>query len=196
MRRRRHGRRLASLTGCRPYRRVWIPIEMAGLVRRAAHNASYAPMGPLTAGLVGVARVVMVLAGVLGRRVSFPSALSGLIHDEPLGAIATIRVAPACRAAAARGARHREDRGARAHVEGTQAGHLDRPAPHAVPLDGHEPLLTAAVRVAPPAAQWPGEAHDTDVTKPFPPVFRAARPGTSIARPQTPFVSLTTNPWL
>jgi len=62
-----------------------------------------------------------------------------------------------------------------------QAGHLDRRVPAAVPLDGHEPLLvTVAVAVATAtAAQLPGEAHDTDTTPANPPLFRAARPGTS-----------------
>ena len=48
----------------------------------------------------------------------------------------------------------------------------------------------------PPALQLPADAHDTEVTLAFPPVLRAAVPGTSLAVPQVPFTSLTTNgPW-
>src|SRR5947209_2775006 len=48
----------------------------------------------------------------------------------------------------------------------------------------------------PPAAQSPAAAHDTDNTPAWPPLLRAAVPGTSIGSPQTPVVSPTTNAWL
>src|SRR5450755_981915 len=84
----------------------------------------------------------MVLAGMLGRRGPCPPALSGLAHDEPLEMTLTavVLVVPAGRAGARWGARHRADVGVPALVQGPQAGHLDRLAPAAVPLDGHEPL--------------------------------------------------------
>ena len=161
--------------------------------------------GALPTACCHFAHVVMVLAGVLGRRVHMPApALSSLAHDEPLGVTGSVGVVPASRAGAGRGARHRADRGVpplfraprpgtsiavpqtpsrstatnpcvaaeapvvpagragarrgarhRADpgvplVQGPQAGHLDRRAPDAVPLAGHEPLRgAAAVRVVP-----------------------------------------------
>ena len=48
---------------------------------------------------------------------------------------------------------------------------------------------------SPPAAQLLCEPHDTDRTWVFPPVLRAARPGTSIAVAQAPFRSATANPF-
>ena len=59
--------------------------------------------------------------------------------DAPLTA-AAVGVEPAGRAVAGRAARHRQDPGVPARVQGRQAGHLGRPAPDTVPLDGHEPL--------------------------------------------------------
>jgi hypothetical protein len=43
--------------------------------------------------------------------------------------------------------------------------------------------------------QLPAEAHATDVTPAFPPEFKAAVPGTSIAVPRRPFTWLATKPW-
>ncbi len=49
------------------------------------------------------------------------------------------------------------------------------PCPPAVPLAGHEHLLmTAPIRVTPPAAQLPAAAHDTELTL-ADPLFRAPR---------------------
>jgi hypothetical protein len=45
----------------------------------------------------------------------------------------------------------------------------------------------------PPAAQLPAELHDTEETWAAPPAFKVEEPGTSLARPQRPFRSLTTN---
>ena len=42
--------------------------------------------------------------------------------------------------------------------------------------------------------QLPAEAHDTELTPAWLPLFRAPRPGTSIAVPQRPFRSTATNP--
>src|SRR6266702_661955 len=47
----------------------------------------------------------------------------------------------------------------------------------------------------PPATQFPAGAHDTELTMAYPSLFRASRPGTLIAWPQAPLLSLTTNPW-
>ena len=68
-----------------------------------------------------------------------------LADHEPLGAMRA-PVASAGAAVARRGARHREDPGEPALVQGPQAGHLDRLAPPAVRLADHEPLLVAACR--------------------------------------------------
>jgi hypothetical protein len=46
---------------------------------------------------------------------------------------------------------------------------------------------------SPPATQFPADAHDTEVTSAPLPAFRAAVPGTSIAFPQVPLASSTTN---
>jgi hypothetical protein len=45
----------------------------------------------------------------------------------------------------------------------------------------------------PPAAQCPADGHDTEVTAAY---ASDSRPRTSIAFPQAPFRSLTTNAWL
>src|SRR6266568_4140951 len=82
-----------------------------------------------------------------------------LADHEPLLMTVAVPVKPAGRAVAPRGARHREDLGPLAFVQGPQAGHLDRPAPDAVPLADHEPLpMTMAVPVVPAgrAARPPG----------------------------------------
>ena len=47
----------------------------------------------------------------------------------------------------------------------------------------------------PPAAQLLSELHEIDDTNAPPPVFNAAVPGTSIAAPQDPAISLTTKAW-
>ncbi len=63
-----------------------------------------------------------------------------------------VRVVPAGRAVARRGARHRIDPSVSAGVQGRIAGHLDHRAPAAVHLAGHEPLEVpepGAVRVEP-----------------------------------------------
>ncbi len=59
-------------------------------------------------------------------------------------------------------------------------------------------LIAAAAAVLAAALQLPAEAHDTEVVWAKMPRLRAARPGTSSAVPQVPFVSVTTNacpPW-
>ena len=77
-----------------------------------------------------------------------------------------VRVEPAGRAVAWRGARHRADRGVPARIQGPQAGHLDRLAPGTVGLADHEPLLTvAADRVVPAgrAVSRRGARHRADM---------------------------------
>src|SRR5215472_16210895 len=64
-----------------------------------------------------------------------------LAHHERLAA-GGVDVETARGAVARRRARHGADAGAAARVQGTQAGDLDRPAPHAVPLAHHERLVT------------------------------------------------------
>jgi len=51
--------------------------------------------------------------------------------DEFLAVMGAVGVEPASRAAARRAARHRQDLGVPARVQGTQAGHIDRPAAQA-----------------------------------------------------------------
>jgi hypothetical protein len=48
----------------------------------------------------------------------------------------------------------------------------------------------------PPAVQLPAEAHDTDGIEAYPPALRVPEPGTSVALPQVPLVSSTTNAWV
>src|SRR5262249_57620895 len=64
------------------------------------------------------------------------------LDDESLGGdvASGLRVVPAGRAAARRGARHRFDRGVLAVAQGTEARHLDRLAPDAVLLARAAPL--------------------------------------------------------
>src|ERR1700691_2428605 len=64
----------------------------------------------------------------------------------------------------------------------------------------HEPFFSltknasgALAREVPATAQLPAEAQDTEPTPADMLVFNAADPGTSIALPQEPFFSLTTN---
>src|SRR6266700_3788196 len=106
--------------------------------RRARHR--YDPGVP--------ARVQGAQAGHLDRPVPHAVPLAG---HEPLRMTVAVRVAPGGRAVARRRARHRADPGDTARVQGAQAGHLDRPAPHAVPLAGHETAhwLLALVPVMP-----------------------------------------------
>jgi hypothetical protein len=66
--------------------------------------------------------------------------------DEPGGLLRTAAV-PADGAVARRDARHRADAGVPGLVQGSQAGHFDRRAPAAVPLDRDEPLVAGAVVV-------------------------------------------------
>src|SRR5215469_15039889 len=74
---------------------------------------------------------------------------SGPADDEPLLVTGAIGVCTAGGAGNRRGARHRAHLGGPALVQATRAGHLDRPAPHAVPLAHHEPLaMTRAAGVA------------------------------------------------
>src|SRR6185437_4279024 len=81
-----------------------------------------------------------------------------VLGHEPLEMTA-VRVAAAGRAGACRGARHREDEGIPALVQGSQAGYLDRLAPDAVLLEGHEPLgIAVAVRVGPSGGAVAGRA--------------------------------------
>jgi len=62
-------------------------------------------------------------------------------------------------------------------------------------------LTTNAWNLAEPAWYCPSAeqllavAQDTEPTPAFPPALSAAEPGTSIALPQRPLVSVTTNPW-
>src|SRR5215467_110826 len=66
-----------------------------------------------------------------------------LADHETLLMAAAVPVGPDGRAAAWPRARHRVDGGVPALVQSPQARHLNRPAPPAVLLDDHEPLLTA-----------------------------------------------------
>src|SRR5712692_7032462 len=76
--------------------------------------------------------------------------LLGLADHERLPVRGAVRVEPACRAVARRGARHGEGLGKPALVQGARGGHLDRLPPGAVALADHERLLvTGAVRVEP-----------------------------------------------
>ncbi len=80
-----------------------------------------------------------------------------------------VPVVPAGRAVARRGTRHGQDLAVPALVQGRQAGHLDRLAPAAVPLDGHEPLLMAAAVPEEPAgraAARRGARHRADAGVP------------------------------
>src|ERR1700691_5776656 len=49
---------------------------------------------------------------------------------------------------------------------------------------------------SPPPVQLPAEAHDTALSEEYPPLFRAASPGSSCAFPQTPPLAVTTNAWV
>jgi len=55
-----------------------------------------------------------------------------------------------------------------------------------------EIVVEYATGKMPPALQLPAEGQEIDVMKPPPPASRRAEPGTSMARPQVPFFSLTT----
>src|SRR5215469_6324851 len=77
----------------------------------------------------------------------------GLADHERLemrGDTGAVGVGPAGGAEARRAARHRDDGGIPALVQGAQPGHPDRLAPGAVALADHEPLeVTGAVRIEP-----------------------------------------------
>ncbi len=80
-------------------------------------------------------------------------------------------------------------------LAGVPGRRVPMPAAALPGLAHDEPLVvTAAALVNPAGRAAAGRGHDTDDT-PASPVFRAARPGTSIALPQTPFRSAATNPW-
>src|SRR6266568_626111 len=102
-------------------------------------------------------------------------------------------VVPGGRAVARRSARHRDDAGRPARVQGGQAGHLDRPAPDAVPLADHEPLLmTVAVPVKPAgrAVAPRGARHREDLGPPAlvqrPQARHLDRPAPRAGRPHEP----------
>ena len=109
----------------------------------------------------------------------------------------TAPVGPAGRAVARRAARHREDVGVPARVQGPQAGYLDRLCPRR--RSARRPR-TPDRRVRslynPPTAQLPAEPHDTELTwRTCPrsaPLVRAPRSpcptGRSSRQPRTPAV--------
>src|SRR6185437_5410893 len=83
-----------------------------------------------------------------------------LVGDEPLPVSFAVLEVPAGPAIARRGARHRGDRGRSARVERRHARRLDRLAPGAVALAGHERLpVPQAVLVEPAGDAIAGRAR-------------------------------------
>src|SRR5216683_2975667 len=90
------------------------------------------------------------------------------VDEEPLSAGA-VCVNPPGAAVARPGARHRDDPGEPAGVEGRQAGDLLRLAPDAARLAHDEPLTAAGAACVKPAAAAvapPGARHRGDLDEP------------------------------
>jgi hypothetical protein len=105
-------------------------------------------------------------AGYRGRLAPAAVPLDG---HKPQGVLAAVGVAPDGRAAARPGRTTPTTRRRPCPCQGRQAGHLDRRAPDAVPLDGHEPppaQVTVAVVPASRAAARRGARNRADLGLP------------------------------
>src|SRR5262249_61004651 len=90
---------------------------------------------------------------------------------ESLKVPVTVPVSPANLAITRRSTRHRVDLGAVALAQFPQARHPDRPAPPAMPLDDHEPLIaTVPVSVEPPGPATPRRSTRHRPDKSLPPL--------------------------